>query len=90
MGSHGSHAQAPAGENRLGMGKNQLSEGGKVIVGLERVFVILARDTKVRSHIMRFISEENGGARGPGSIVDTSESVQKQVKTVKNGVRWES
>ena len=74
------------------MGKNQLSEGGKVIVGLKRVFVSYLREgpTKVRSHIMRFISEENGGARGPGSIVDTSESVQKQVKTVKNGVRWES
>ena len=71
-------------------GKKSALRGGKLIVGLKRVFVILARDTKVRSHIMRFISEENGGARGPGSIVDTSESVQKQVKTVKNGVRWES
>ena len=69
------------------MGKNQLSEGGKVIVGLKRVFVILARDTKVRSHIMRFISEENGGARGPGSIVDTSD-IRIRPKTGENGQKW--
>ena len=34
--------------------QNQLSEVGKFIVGLKQVFVTLARDTKVRSHIMKF------------------------------------
>ena len=66
-------------------GKKSALKGGKFVVGLKRVFVTLARDRKVRSHIMKFNSEQNEGARGPDSIVDASKSVKH---IGENGQKW--